>query len=329
MITYDDVLIKPGKSLESRSEINLPNIIIPAPMSTVSGLELCKEQLKHQDAIAILHRFLPAEERLKAAQQNPELFIAVGVSDTEFELTKQLYDAGHLRFCIDVANGYSASVVRIVTLLKNRLPRPTATVIAGNVATVEGYRFLCNAKVDYIRCGIGGGSLCTTRLVTGVGVPQLSCIQEIYAEKLQRQREGNFAGQIIADGGIRNSGDMVKALVAGADYVMAGNIFAGCKEAPGDIITQNGIQYKKYSGMASLDANIDFYGEAQKCPEGVSTLTPIKGAYLSILENMLWGIRSGMSYCSATNLSELRRNAEFIYVTPSVVTENRPHGAKT
>jgi len=324
-LTYDDVLIYPGKSLPSRYDAILSNIIIPAPMDTISGPELVSKQVASV-GIGILHRYLTVEEKIDAWRKTivpwgGALFIGIGVDWKEIN---QLLQAGITNYCIDVANGYSDKVIEIIKGIKQVYP--AALIIAGNIATPEAFGELWRAGADYIRVGIGGGSLCTTRLVTGVGVPNLSCLLDLNeywwgASIPTGMNYNSKRPKIIADGGIRNSGDAVKALVAGADYVMLGNVLSGCDETPGEAI--NG--YKEFRGMASLEAQTDFYGKEPICPEGVTTKVKCKGPYEKILANMLAGIKSGMSYVNARNINELRANAKFIRITNNSLLENKPH----
>lgn len=312
-LTYDDVLLAPGKSLPSRSEVILPNIIIPAPMDTVSGEKLVEKQLS-LGGVGILHRYLDEKTKLKFLKENQTsrtkyCFISVGLNENEIF---NLFEEGCDNFCIDIANGWNSRALKII----KSLSRCDCKVIAGNVATWEGYKAVAEAGAHYIRVGIGGGSLCTTRLVTGIGIPQFSAIYDIAKKKHK------FPGvKLIADGGIRHSGDIVKALAVGADYVMAGQLFAGTDEAPGK--EENGK--KVYRGMASLDAQVNAYGVEPIAPEGASTFVSKKGPYENVLKGLLMGVKSGMSYLNARTLSELRKNARFIKISDNTLIENHPH----
>lgn len=326
-LTYDDVLLYPQKSLDSRNEVVLSyNPIIPAPMSTVSEEALCLAQL-NAGGIAILHRYVSLERKINFYNKvvlsentikSPDIydrcFIGVGLEKDEID---KLCQAGINNFCIDIANGWSDKCIDLIKYLKDKV---CAKIIAGNIATPEGFVELKNVGADYIRVGIGGGSLCTTRIVSGHGFPNFSCITEIHKEP---NRHGT---KLIADGGIRNSGDCVKALAAGADYCMMGKYFANCEEAPGDIVEKDGKKYKVYAGMASSYVQEKVYGKVIAAPEGVSTLVPLGRPYLETLELLLKGIKSGCSYSNARSIDELRRNAYFIRVSPATLEENKPHG---
>jgi len=253
---------------------------------------------------------------------------AVGTRTPDFERAKACVEAGVDILVVDVAHGHSEHVFEMIRLLKNRFSG--VSLIAGNVATAEGVQYLAEAGADAIKVGVGSGSICTTRIVAGAGVPQLSAIAEC------GQMGQKLGVPIIADGGIRNSGDLTKALAAGASTVMLGSLLAGTEESPGPAIIRNGRRYKLVRGMASLTANIarleiERAGEIDPdewesiIPEGVEALTPHQGEVKDILYQLIGGLRSGMSYAGAANLPELRQNAEFIRITPAGRQESGPH----
>ena len=191
--------------------------------------------------------------------------------------------------------------------------------MAGNIATYTGALALAQIGVDSVRVGIGGGSICSTRIQTGHGMPTLASVFECV------QVKEKFPDlKIIADGGIKTSGDMVKALAAGADFVMVGSLLAGTAEAPGDIVFKDGEKYKSYRGMASKDAQMDWRGKTSSL-EGVATVIPYKGQVFPVLSGLENGIRSGLSYSGARNLQELRENARFIRQTASGLAESNTH----
>lgn len=237
-------------------------------------------------------------------------------------------EAGADVFVVDIAHGHSEHTIEMVRQLKSRFP--SIQVIAGNVATAAGVCDLAEAGADAVKVGIGAGSICITRIVTGFGVPQLTAIAEC-------SEAGRRMGvPIIADGGIRNSGDMVKALAAGASSVMLGSMLAGTEESPGAPVVRDGRRYKVVRGMASLSANverrsIDGKGEvadedcAEVVPEGVEAVVPFRGAVADIIYQMVGGLRSGLSYAGARNIEELWEKAEFIRVTPAGQRESGPH----
>jgi IMP dehydrogenase len=192
-------------------------------------------------------------------------------------------------------------------------------IIADNVATIEGARFLLEHGCSVVKANIGGGSSCTTRLKTGHGVPNLSCIMEIARLK----QDYNFT--LIADGGIRNGGDIAKAIAAGANLVMLGSMLAGTNEAPGTIVKHQGVACKEYRGMASFNAQRDKGNESPRSIEGVSTFVPLKGPVTNILESIKWDLRSALSYSGAKNISEFQQKAKMIRVSSATAIENTPH----
>ena len=225
---------------------------------------------------------------------------------------------------IDIAHGHSDLSLKTVEAVRARCP--DVPLIVGNVATAEGTRDLIACGADGIKVGVGPGSTCTTRVVTGAGVPQLTAVLECAAAAAE-------AGTpIIADGGIRGSGDLVKALAAGAETAMLGNLLAGTEESPGASVTRGGRQYKVYRGMASLwtsaerrDMPQDDELLSEIVPEGIEATVPYRGKVAAVLTQLIGGLRSGMSYCGATTLGELRANARFIRVTEAGVREGMPH----
>ncbi|MDE1823036.1 MAG: IMP dehydrogenase [Candidatus Micrarchaeota archaeon] len=248
---------------------------------------------------------------------------ATGVKGDYIERAVALQDAEADIVVLDVAHGHSDSVIEAVRKLKKELDIP---LIVGNVATKEAVNDLASAGADCIKVGIGPGAACTTRLVTGAGMPQLTAIMDCY-EASSKQKI-----PLIADGGIKDSGDITKALAAGAGAVMFGSLFAGTDESPGYFVRRNGVKYKAYRGMASLGANvsrrkldnmdIDPDELAQIVPEGVESSVPYRGSVKEVVSQLIGGLRSGMSYCGATNLEELRKNAEFIMLTQSGAAES-------
>ena len=249
---------------------------------------------------------------------------AVGPMRQPVERARALADAGVDFIVIDSAHGHSQGVLNAVRLIKRALP--DLLVVAGNVATREGVRALAEAGADAIRVGLGAGSICTTRVVAGVGVPQLYAVMECAAEA----QKWNLP--IIADGGIRYSGDIVKALAAGASAVMLGNLLAGCEESPGEIEIFRNRAYKVYRGMGSVAAmrqgSSDRYYQTDPrkiVPEGVEGRVPYRGPLSETVHQLVGGLRSGMGYVGARNLQELREKARFIRITNSGLRESHPH----
>lgn len=251
---------------------------------------------------------------------------AVGVRGDYLERAEALVEEGVDLLVVDVAHGHSEAVLRAVRTLRRRFP--DVPIVAGNVATAEGAVDLIEAGADAVKVGVGPGSTCTTRVVTGAGVPQLSAVLE--CARAARPR----GVPIIADGGIRNSGDITKALAAGASAVMLGNLLAGTEESPGATVIRNGRQYKTYRGMASLwatarrrslDSPVDEEDIGQIVAEGVEALVPYRGKVADVLRQLVGGLRSGMSYCGARTIPELWENARFVRITPAGLRESLPH----
>lgn len=251
---------------------------------------------------------------------------AIGALREPYERAKALQDAGADFVVIDAAHGHSRGVMDCVKLLKTKLP--DLRVIAGNVATAEGVRDLHRLGADGLRLGIGAGSICTTRVVAGVGVPQFTAV-------LDCCEEANKLGiPTIADGGVRSSGDIVKCLAAGASAVMVGNMFAGCEESPGEIEIYRNRAYKVYRGMGSVGAmkqgSSDRYMQIKESgavivPEGVEGRVPFKGSLSDTMKQLVGGLCSGMGYVGAANLGELRNKAVFLKITNAALRESHPH----
>lgn len=259
---------------------------------------------------------LDKEDRLRVAA-------AVGPGDIK-ERAKALAEAGVDVFVVDTAHGHSKGVIDTVKYLKKTYPK--IDVVAGNVATPEAVKALAEAGVDAVKVGIGPGSICTTRVVSGVGVPQLSAIMDCSKEAKKHKIP------IIADGGVRYSGDAAKALAAGASSVMLGSLLAGTKEAPGELIFSNGQTFKVYRGMGSLPAmkkgSAERYGQdvAEKLvPEGIEGQTVYKGSVRGEIFQIVGGVRASMGYQGAKTISKLHEKAKFCQISPSAVKENHPH----
>jgi IMP dehydrogenase len=253
---------------------------------------------------------------------------AIGVVGDYVERAQELVRAGADVLVVDIAHGHSENAIHAVCELRKRLT--DVDLIAGNVATAAGTRDLIEAGVDGVKVGVGPGSICITRVVTGVGVPQLTAVMDSVDEA---DRHGV---PVIADGGIRASGDVSKAIAAGASTVMCGNTLAGTRESPGVVVVRNGRRYKASRGMASAGATLErrrrekpgWEGEtdlSDVVPEGVEGMVPFKGDVSEVLVQMVGGLRSGMSYLGARNLTEFRNNAEFIQITGASLRESQPH----
>jgi len=250
---------------------------------------------------------------------------AVGVKEDTLERTASLLEAGADVIVIDIAHGHNQRAIETTQLLRKTFGK-NLQLVAGNIATKEAARDLAKAGANGLKIGIGPGAACTTRIVTGVGVPQLTAILDITAEAQK------LHVPIIADGGIKNSGSFAKALAAGADTAMIGSLLAGCKESPGEYVLDRGVAYKYYRGMASYDATrekVEQDGGTDgffRSPEGASGRVAYRGEASMVIGDLMGGLRSSMSYLGAKNLKEFQKNAEFIQMTDAGKTESGPHG---
>ena len=253
---------------------------------------------------------------------------AIGVTNDSFERAQALVNSGVDAIVVDTAHGHSERVVSLLKQLKKNLKN--IDIIIGNIATVEAAKFLVKAGADGIKVGIGPGSICTTRVVAGVGYPQFSAILEVSnAIKLS-------GVPVIADGGIKYTGDISKAIAAGADCVMLGSLLAGTKESPGETIIYEGRKFKSYRGMGSLEAMKkgsgdryfqEFETEVSKLvPEGIVGRVPYKGELTESIHQFIGGLKAGMGYCGAKNIKLLQENSKFVKITSSGITESHPHG---
>ena len=329
-LTYDDVALVPQfNNIPSRTEPSLETWLtrkmkmsiplLAANMDTVIGEDLA-EVLISQGSIPIFHRFAPIDDQLKWVQKFPEkIFVSCGIQ--KLDETRKLLDAGALGACIDVAHGHSDRMFRHIGELKKT--HPSKEIIAGNVCTAMAYHDLVNAGADAVKVGVGPGAACTTRMVTGFGIPQFTAVQDCarIAEKLRVP--------LIADGGIRTSRDVVLALAAGASSVMIGKLFALTKEsaAPKRKTDRYASGFEaKFRGQASADFQNEFYGglKAKTVAEGIDFWGPVSGSAEELICLLLGGIRSGMTYGGARNLKELQRKAEFVQVSFSYIQESKP-----
>lgn len=252
---------------------------------------------------------------------------AVGVSSKEIERAEALIKFGVDVLVVDSAHGHSESVLNTVKILKKKFPE--IEIIGGNVATMEGTRALIKAGADAVKVGIGPGSICTTRVVAGVGVPQLTALADCAREAEQSKTP------IIADGGIRYSGDITKAIAAGARTVMIGGLFAGTEESPGERVLYQGRSYKEYRGMGSIGAMLEgssdryfqekIFSETKLVPEGVEGRIPYKGTLSFSVHQLLGGLKNGMGYCGCKTITELRKKGKFIRITASGLRESHTH----
>ena len=329
-LTYDDVALVPQfNNIPSRTEPSLESWltkklkvgmpILAANMDSVISHELA-DLLIAEGSIPIFHRFVPFEEQEAWVKKYAgKTFVSCGIQ--KIDETRKLLDLGALGVCIDVAHGHSDRMFQYIHELKKF--HPDKEIIAGNVCTAMAYHDLVNAGADAVKVGVGPGAACTTRMVTGFGVPQFTAVQDCarVAEKLRVP--------LIADGGIRTSRDVVLALAAGASTVMIGKLFALTKESAApkrkSSSASSGLE-AKFRGQASADFQNEFYGglKAKTVAEGVDFWGPVSGTAEELLNSLLGGIRSGMTYGGARNLKELQRKAEFVQVSVSYVHESKP-----
>lgn len=337
-LTFDDVLLIPQHSkIKSRKEIDISikltkylefkHPIIPANMKTVTDFEMAK-LIADTGGLAILHRFMPIEEQLEIINKfvlmteegTPDytrhVGVSVGVKQEDYENIKGLYQLGARIFCIDIAHGDSQHCVNMTEFISKVYP--DVFIIAGNVATGDGAKRLWRAGADCVKCGVGPGSLCTTRIETGNGVPQLTALSDISDVKKELARKWLKPIFIIADGGIKSAGDIVKALCF-ADMVMVGNLFAGTDETPGEVLQVDGKRYKSYAGSSTHKTNHI---------EGVMALVPTKGPAKNVLTKLCEGLSSGLSYQGCDNLTELKEDPQFVRITNAGLRESHPHDVK-
>lgn len=327
--TFDEVALVPqfnnipsrtepnlGSWMTRRTKVDMP--IIAANMDTVIGTELADELIAHGSR-PIYHRFCDFEDQLNWVKRYREkTFVSSGI--LKLDELRKLLDSGALGVCIDVAHGHSDRMMSVIADLKST--HPDHEIIAGNVCTAMAYHDLVNAGADAVKVGIGPGAACTTRLVTGFGIPQFTAIKDCaeVAEKLRVP--------LIADGGIRGSRDIVLALAAGASTVMIGKLFALTQESAADkrpSACGQGLE-AKYRGHASEDFQNEFYGGLKEhtVAEGIDFWALVTGTAAELVESLLGGIRSGMTYGGARNIKELQRKAEFVEVGPGYMAESVP-----
>ena len=335
-LSYDDVLLVPQYSdIKSRSAIDISTRlgnglqlklpVMSSPMDTVSESSMAVE-MHRAGGTAIIHRYNTIEEQLRHVKvarnlcgddyYRANIGAAVGISGDYLERAQVLRSESVKFICVDVAHGHHILMKKALYALRKVLGEGFH-IMAGNVATLEGINDLADWGANSVRCNIGGGSICSTRIQTGHGLPGLQTILDC----ARTDRDVS----IIADGGIRNSGDMVKALAAGADAVMCGSLFAGTSEAPGHLFEDiDGSKWKSYRGMASKEAQVEWRGRFSS-DEGVATRIPFKGPIRPILRDLERGIRSGFSYSGAPDLATFQAKAQFVSQTVSGLSESRTH----
>ena len=350
-LTYDDIQLVPQYSnIPTRTQIKLHtlvsrrygllNPIVASPMDTVCGLEMAYKMFK-LGGVGCIHRFNSIEEQSNIVKElyhriysedwggqfeswgvmvddwhseipHIPIMASIGVSESDKDRAKSLVDSGCNIIVIDVAHGHHKNVEKMLMWCKNNLD-DKVDIIAGNIATKEAAQELESWGADGLRVGIGGGSLCTTRVKTGFGVPNVSCLEDIISVAKT---------PVMADGGIRSSGDISKALAIGASSVMLGSLIAGTDEAPGQIVeTPKGL-YKRYRGSASLETKVT-HGQQTRNVEGESTTIPYKGGVKFIVNGLIDGVKSALSYGGAKDLEDF--NPPYVKVTNPGINEAKPH----
>ncbi len=331
--TFDDVLIRPGESRMEPAEAMLKTTIagielsvpfLSAAMDRVTGARLAIE-LGKLGGLGVLHRNCSVEEQVAMVKEVKAAGVKVAAACGPFaaDRARALDLAGCDAIVIDTAHGHNMNVVESAKKIKKSLNH--AKVIFGNIATSEAAKAVC-PFVDAVKVGVGPGSICTTRLISGVGVPQLSAVLEVVAVAKKQKVP------VIADGGIRTSGDIAKALAAGASAVMLGNLFAGTDEAPGNVVESDGRKYKEYRGMGS-EAVIKSASGAERyfthgrkaVPEGVEATVPYKGPLHDVVASLSSGVQVGMGYVGAKTIPEFEKKAQFVRITHAAIAEGKPH----
>lgn len=336
--SYDDVLILPKyNKVFSRKDVSFKtkvtrNYSIDIPFLAANMDSVCEAEiaiaLGEMGGLGVLHRFVSIEEQVKMVKEVRAHHLlcaaAIGVKDLK-ERSAALAKAGVHIFVLDVAHGHSKYVGAAIAYLKEKYPK--IDVMAGNIATKDGAEYLLAKGADAIKVGVGPGSMCTTRRMTGAGVPQLTAIMDVY-----EATQGRIP--ICADGGIKIPGDVVKAIGAGANTIMSGGIFAGTTESPGEIINFNGKQYKTYRGSASYEATLRRYQlDGRKANEilsveGEKTYVEFKGPVKPLIRKFLGGLASGMTYVGADTIEKLCGKADFVEISDMGLNESVAHGVK-
>jgi len=339
IISFDDVILIPQYSeLKTRSnidtsvllkknskQIKLSIPIISSPMSTITEAHMCN-CMRSIGGLGIIHRYNTIDFQAKLlsyVSDSDFKAAAIGVTGDFKERLNTLIYNGLKIVCIDVAHGDHILVKEAIEYINCEYP--DLFIIAGNVATGKAYKRLSDWGADAVRTSVGSGSICTTRIQTGHGVPTLNAIIDCYESKLEILSEGGIPAYIIADGGIKNSGDIVKSLAAGADLVMLGSMLSGTRESPGKVMINNeGQKIKKYNGMASKAAQKNWKGSYSSI-EGVSSTVRYKGTVSKVVNEIMSNVRSGMSYSGAASLEELRDKAVMAIQTNNSNIEGNPH----
>ena len=345
-LTYDDVLLLPDASdvvpseVDTRTQltrsISLDIPLVSSAMDTVTESAMAIAMAK-AGGIGIIHRNLAVDEQVTHVKlvkgASLRVGAAVGVGDDGFERAEALIDAGVDVIVVDTAHGHHRAVLEAIAKIKKHFPKQE--IIGGNIATRAGAQALINAGADAVKVGVGPGSICTTRVVAGVGVPQITAIME--AAKACKKADI----PLIADGGLQYSGDIAKAIVSGADTVMLGSLLAGCEESPGELVEIDGKKFKTYRGMGSLSAmqsrgtkksyskdrymQDDVLAEDKLVPEGIEGKVAYRGSVSEVVHQLVGGLRSGMGYAGAENIAALQKRGRLIQITSAGLQESHPH----
>ena len=347
-LTYDDVLLLPDASEVVPSEvdtstrltrkISLRVPLVSSAMDTVTESKMAIAMAK-AGGIGIVHRNLPIEDQVKhvkAVKKEDASYLvgaAVGVGDDGFARALAVIEAGVDVVVVDTAHGHHRAVLDAIARIKEA--HPDIQIIGGNVATRAGAQALINAGADAVKVGVGPGSICTTRVVAGVGVPQVTAIMEAHKACVKADIP------LIADGGLQYSGDIAKAIVAGSDTVMLGSLLAGCDESPGELVEVQGRKFKAYRGMGSLGAmqsrgeqksyskdrymQDDVLSEDKLVPEGIEGKVAYRGSVSATVHQLVGGLRSGMGYAGAATIDDLQKNGHLIQITAAGLQESHPH----
>lgn len=325
-LSFDDISLVPRyNNIESRRDVDtgteFGNLYLSSPvfssnMDTITGVDMAIA-IGDAGGLGTLHRFCSIEENVDmyslVEARGYDVVVSLGVNEG-LDRFDALYNAGARYFCIDIAHGHSSAVGDMIGDIRLAASQGDAFIIAGNVCHAAGAEYLVDRGADAVKVGIGPGSVCSTRVKTGFGVPQFTAIQDC-------SRVNAF---LIADGGIRTPGDVVKALYGGADAVMIGGMLSGTDETPGELVDGK----KVFRGMASKEAQDDFMGQMNnwKTAEGVEVRVKAKGPVAGVIQDIMGGVRSGMTYCGANNLRQIRERASHVEVTAAGRLEGTPHG---
>ena len=321
-----NVMTPKEKLITGKEHISMDDALEKMKDARIEKLPIVNDEFKLTGLITIKDIEKAIQYPNSARDSNGRLLVgaAVGITADMMERVSALVNAKVDVITIDTAHGHSAGVIKAVKKIKEEYPE--IQVIAGNVATYEATKALIEAGADCVKIGIGPGSICTTRVVTGIGVPQITAIMEAAKAAVE------YDVPIIADGGIKYSGDIIKAIAAGADVIMAGSLFAGTSEAPGEEVLYEGRRYKEYRGMGSIGAmksgSEDRYfqtGTKKFVPEGVEGRVPFKGQVEDVVYQMIGGLRAGMGYIGAHDIPEVKERAHFVKISSASLIENHPH----